>query len=69
MTFARKYSIKREVISSPAPLLAINIVTTKMQSKLKEARYNNCSKIAALEDQTDIVIVTIHFSLKQKCYV
>lgn len=45
------------------------MLMTKLQAKLKEARYNNYSKIAALEDQTDTVIVTISFSLKQNCYV
>lgn len=41
------------------------MLMTKLQAKLKEARYNNYSKTAALEDQTDTAIVTISFSLKQ----
>jgi len=45
------------------------MIMTKMQAKLKEARYNNYSKIAALEDQTDMVIVTFSFSLKLRCYI
>lgn len=51
VTFSRKYSLKRQVKDSPAPLLAINTLTTKLQAKLKAARYNNYSKTAALEDQ------------------
>jgi len=69
VTCSRKFSLERELKCSPAPLLAINMIMTKMQAKLKEARYNNYSKIAALEDQTDMVIVTFSFSLKLRCYI